>query len=402
MNRENDASESKEGSEKFVTPSTKKNSSYEANLMVQIKKIVTSNLASIDNFSKNDVLVLLRFGNWEFVTECVENAGSAATWVFAEDNSDKLKFSPSISDEKILQVVVKDSNNTFRGDIVIGKVDLNLDKYLTLNKGSEFIINADIMDAKANRRGSVSLVLKLVECGPKLDDGIASDTKVVTSLDMKSDGSKRTEMKESGNLKLKPIDFSTPSKDQSKGILNRNTPGFTPSKISIVNTNTKQLTKAQKREQTKMLREKINAYIIQTCVRKFLYRRRKLKFFLQEEEHRNQRKPIVDNETKNVVEPIEEEVRNIKSPRPENGDDNAEEEKLEAFERIPFENLKRVQFFVDGSDGLPCACTMSRVVGKLFNSDDRKQIGEFSESYSDPESLATAPNFNLFMTWQGT
>jgi hypothetical protein len=154
---------------------------------------------------------------------------------------------------------------------------------------------------------------------------------------------------------------------------------------SKVNINSK-LTKAQKREQTKLVREKLNAYIIQTSVRKFLYRQRlKAKNNLQN--HINS--PTYKDDESKESKPYDLFV------------DNAEEEKLQTFKRVPFDNLNRVQFHVDGAIGLPISCTMTRVVAKLYTPEGRKQVGEYSEGYSQPESLALNPVYDMFMTWPG-
>ena len=80
--------------------------------------------------------------------------------------------------------------------------------------------------------------------------------------------------------------------------------------------------------------------------------------------------------------------------------DNAEEEKLEDFEKIPFEQIKRVQFCVDSAVGLPVNCTATRVSCRLLQQ-DRTPLSEAGESFSDPETAVTAPGYDLFMTWKG-
>ena len=82
---------------------------------------------------------------------------------------------------------------------------------------------------------------------------------------------------------------------------------------------------------------------------------------------------------------------------------NAEEEKLESFQSIPFHDLNRVQFYIDSAVGLPENCTITRVSGQLLKPDRSKvsSIGAV-ESFSDPRSSATNPNFNLFLSWKGS
>jgi hypothetical protein len=80
--------------------------------------------------------------------------------------------------------------------------------------------------------------------------------------------------------------------------------------------------------------------------------------------------------------------------------DNAEEEILEDFKKIPFQGIKRVQFYVDNAVGLPVNCTACRVSCRLIQQ-DRTPLSEAGESFSDPESFVSSPEFDLFMTWKG-
>lgn len=81
--------------------------------------------------------------------------------------------------------------------------------------------------------------------------------------------------------------------------------------------------------------------------------------------------------------------------------DNAEEEKLEEFKRVPFAQLRRVQFCVDGAVGLPVSCTATRVSCRLLQQDRTPLSEDAAESFSDPQSPVSAPDFDLFMTWKG-
>jgi hypothetical protein len=81
-------------------------------------------------------------------------------------------------------------------------------------------------------------------------------------------------------------------------------------------------------------------------------------------------------------------------------EDNAEEEQLEAFKRVPFAQLRRVQFCVDGAEGLPVSCTATRVSCRLLQQ-DRTPLTEAGESYSDPETPVSSPDYDLFLTWKG-
>jgi hypothetical protein len=81
-------------------------------------------------------------------------------------------------------------------------------------------------------------------------------------------------------------------------------------------------------------------------------------------------------------------------------EDNAEEEKLEAFKQIPFDDIKRVQFCVDNAVGLPVNCTVTRISCRLLQQ-DRTPLSEAGESFSDPESPVTSPEYDMFMTWKG-
>jgi len=80
-------------------------------------------------------------------------------------------------------------------------------------------------------------------------------------------------------------------------------------------------------------------------------------------------------------------------------EDNAEEEQLEVFKRVPFAYLRRVQFCVDGASGLPVSCTATRVSCRLIKQ-DRTPLSEAAESHSDPESPVCSPDYDLFMTWK--
>ena len=81
-------------------------------------------------------------------------------------------------------------------------------------------------------------------------------------------------------------------------------------------------------------------------------------------------------------------------------EDNAEEEKLEDYKKIPFQDIRRVQFCVDNAVGLPVNCTATRVSCRLIRQ-DRTPLSEAGESYSDPESPVTSPDFDMYMTWKG-
>lgn len=81
--------------------------------------------------------------------------------------------------------------------------------------------------------------------------------------------------------------------------------------------------------------------------------------------------------------------------------DNAEEEKLEDFMKIPFEQIKRVDFCVDGAVGLPVNCTATRVSCRLLQQ-DRIPLSEAGESFADPETPVTSPAYDLFMSWKGS
>ena len=80
--------------------------------------------------------------------------------------------------------------------------------------------------------------------------------------------------------------------------------------------------------------------------------------------------------------------------------DNAEEEKLADFKKIPFASIKRAQFYVDNAVGLPVNCTATRVSCRLLKQ-DRTPLSEAGESFSDPSSPVSSPEFDLFMTWKG-
>jgi hypothetical protein len=81
---------------------------------------------------------------------------------------------------------------------------------------------------------------------------------------------------------------------------------------------------------------------------------------------------------------------------------NAEEEKLEKFRKIPFDQLSRVQFYIDCAVGLPENCTITRVSGRLLRP-DRTEVSSVGtvEAISDPRSSATDPAINLFLSWKG-
>jgi hypothetical protein len=81
--------------------------------------------------------------------------------------------------------------------------------------------------------------------------------------------------------------------------------------------------------------------------------------------------------------------------------DNNEEMRLESYRQVPFASLNRVQFCVDGAVGLPINCTASRVSGQLLLP-NRQRIGPMLSSYSDPDSAACCPKFDLFMTWRAS
>jgi hypothetical protein len=82
--------------------------------------------------------------------------------------------------------------------------------------------------------------------------------------------------------------------------------------------------------------------------------------------------------------------------------DNAEEQVLETYQQIPFENLQRVSFYIDGAIGLPANCTVTRVTARLLTQ-DRQQVTSLgsTESYCDPQSPCFSPSYDLFLSWKG-
>lgn len=80
-------------------------------------------------------------------------------------------------------------------------------------------------------------------------------------------------------------------------------------------------------------------------------------------------------------------------------DDN-DEVKLESYRQVPFSDMNRVQFCVDGAVGLPINCTASRVSGQLMLP-NRQRLGPLLSSLCDPDSSMCCPKFDLFMTWRG-
>ena len=83
--------------------------------------------------------------------------------------------------------------------------------------------------------------------------------------------------------------------------------------------------------------------------------------------------------------------------------DNAEEEVLENFNKVPFENLANVNFTIDGAIGLPANCTVTRVTGRLL-SQDRITVESLgiAEAYSDPQAACLAHTFDLLISWRGS
>jgi hypothetical protein len=81
-------------------------------------------------------------------------------------------------------------------------------------------------------------------------------------------------------------------------------------------------------------------------------------------------------------------------------DDN-EEYKLESYQKIPFNDLERIQFCVDGAIGLPDNVVASRVAAQLLTP-ERQRIGPLVSSIGDADSSATNPKLNVFVTWRGT
>lgn len=68
---------------------------------------------------------------------------------------------------------------------------------------------------------------------------------------------------------------------------------------------------------------------------------------------------------------------------------------------LSFDTISSIQFCVDGAHGLPASVTATRVTARLL-SHDRTQIGEPSApSYSNPDSDARNPKFDLHMGWRG-
>jgi hypothetical protein len=81
-------------------------------------------------------------------------------------------------------------------------------------------------------------------------------------------------------------------------------------------------------------------------------------------------------------------------------DDN-EEFKLESYQKVPFSDLERIQFCVDGAIGLPDNVVASRVGAQLLTP-DRLRIGPLVSSIGDANSSAINPKLNVFVTWRGT
>jgi hypothetical protein len=72
---------------------------------------------------------------------------------------------------------------------------------------------------------------------------------------------------------------------------------------------------------------------------------------------------------------------------------------LQKYTRVKFENINKIQFYVDGAINLPCNCTTTRVTTKLVNV-NMKQVGELSEQdFSSLDSEFTDPDFNSSITW---
>ena len=76
--------------------------------------------------------------------------------------------------------------------------------------------------------------------------------------------------------------------------------------------------------------------------------------------------------------------------------------KLERYDNVPFDHLKRVNFLVDGAVGLPCNCTVTRVTSRLIYPDRREVACVASgDTLSDPDMSCFSPTYALSSTWEG-
>lgn len=74
---------------------------------------------------------------------------------------------------------------------------------------------------------------------------------------------------------------------------------------------------------------------------------------------------------------------------------------IKPLRHLSFDTISSIQFCVDGARGLPASVTGTRVTARLL-SHDRTQVGEPSApSYSNPDSEARNPQFDLHMGWRG-
>jgi hypothetical protein len=82
--------------------------------------------------------------------------------------------------------------------------------------------------------------------------------------------------------------------------------------------------------------------------------------------------------------------------------DNAEDQLVEMCQKVQFENIDRVSFYIDGAVGLPANCTVTRVTARLLTQ-DRQQVTSLgsTESHSDPQSPCFSPSYDLFLSWKG-
>jgi hypothetical protein len=84
-----------------------------------------------------------------------------------------------------------------------------------------------------------------------------------------------------------------------------------------------------------------------------------------------------------------------------NGAEVNESKLVKNMKHLKFDSISSIQFCIDGAVGLPVSTTATRVSARLL-SFDRTQVGEPSApSFSDPDSEATSPRFELHMGWRG-
>jgi hypothetical protein len=91
----------------------------------------------------------------------------------------------------------------------------------------------------------------------------------------------------------------------------------------------------------------------------------------------------------------------MRSRRRQSDNSDTVSKEIQRMQHLLFEKISSIQFCIDGAVGLPLSTSATRVTARLMAS-DRSQVGDPSApSFSQSDSDALAPLYDLHMGWRG-